>query len=182
MTDTCRAGDADMNAELWEAAVAVRLPMLLTGPGGTTADWLHHMQARLALPVIEVACDAGLKSTALDDAGTVVLHDVEHLRPADQLRLLRWLEEPQRPQIISTSSRALYPLVGAGRFSEDLYYRLNSVVLDCTSPTIIDLEASPDEGGWIGEFLRKKAYKPPSGCPSLQSSPVLSRPDGPDSL
>ena len=111
------------------------------------------MQPRLALPVIEVACDAGLKTTALDDAGTVVLHDVEHLRPADQQRLLQWLEDaPQRPQIISKSSRALYPLVCAGRFSEDLYYRLNSVYLDCTNPTIIDLGASLDEGGWIGEF------------------------------
>jgi hypothetical protein len=83
----------------------------------------------------------------------VVLHDVEHLRPADQQRLLRWLEDgPQRPQIISTSSLALYPLVGAGRFSENLYYRLNSVHLDCTNPTIIDLGVSPDEHRWIGEF------------------------------
>ena len=151
MTDMWRASHADMNAELWEA-VAVRLPILLTGPRSTTDDWIHHLQRRLALPVIEVACDAGLRTTALDDAGTVVLHDVERLRPADQLRLLQWLEEPQRAQIISTSSRTLYPLVGAGRFLEDLYYRLNSVYLDRTNPTIIDLGTSPDDGGWIGEF------------------------------
>jgi len=158
MTDTRRARHADMNAEPWEAAVAVRLPMLLTGPGRTTDDWIHHMQPRLALPVIEVACDAGLKTTALDDAGTVILHDVEHLRPADQQRLLRWLEDaPQRPQIISTSSCALYPLVGAGRFSEKLYYRLNSMYLDCTNPTIIDLEV--DEGGRIGEFSREECVQ-----------------------
>ncbi|MGH6689100.1 MAG: PEGA domain-containing protein [Gammaproteobacteria bacterium] len=141
-----------MNAD-WEAAVAGRLPMLLTGPGRTTDDWIHHMQPRLPLPVIEIACDAGVKTTALDDAGTVVLHDVEHLRPLDQHRLLRWFEEtPRRAQIISTSSCALYPLVGAGRFSENLYYRLNSVYLDCTNPMIIDLGVSPDEDGWIGEF------------------------------
>ena len=80
MTDMWRANHADMNAEPWEAAVAVRLPILLTGPGSTTDDWIHRMQPRLALPVIEVACDAGVKTTALDDAGTVVLHDVERLR------------------------------------------------------------------------------------------------------
>ena len=147
MTDTWRGRHADMNAD-WEAAVAGRLPVLLTGPASTTDDWIHRMQPRLALPVVEVACDADVKTTALDDAGTVVLHDVEHLRPADQQRLLQWLEEaPHRPQIVSTSSRALYPLVCAGRFSENLYYRLNSVYLDCTNPTIIDLGASLDEGG-----------------------------------
>ena len=139
----CRGRRADMNAD-WEAALAGRLPMLLTGPARSTDDWIRHMQPRLAPPVIEVACDAGLKTTALDDAGTVVLHDVEHLRHADQQRLLRWLEaRRQRPPIISTSSLAPYPLVGAGRFSENLYYRLNTVYLDCTYPTIIDLGVSP---------------------------------------
>ena len=97
--------------------------------------------------------------------------------PADQQRLLQWLEEaPQRPQIISTSSRALYPLVGAGRFSEDLYYRLNSVYLDCTNPTIIDLGVAPDEGGWIGEFPAEERVQAavrlpvPSVLPALLST------------
>jgi hypothetical protein len=58
MTDMWHASHADMNAD-WEAAVAGRLPMLLTGPGSTTDEWIHHMQPRLALPVIEVACVAG---------------------------------------------------------------------------------------------------------------------------
>ena len=177
MTDTRRARHADWNAEPWEAAVASRFPMLLTGPGSTTDDWIHHMQSRLALPVIEVACDADVETTALDDAGTVVLYDVEHLRPADQQRLLLWLEEaPRRPQIISTSSRALFPLVCAGRFSESLYYRLNTVYLECTNPTIITLEASPDEGGWIREFPAEERVQAvvrlpvPSVLPALLST------------
>lgn len=176
MTDTWRTRHADMNAD-WEAAVAGRLPVLLTGPGSTTDDWLRDMQPRLALPVVEVECDADVKTTGLDYAGTVVLHDVEHLGAADQQRLLQWLEEaPQRPQVISTSSRALYPLVCAGRFSESLYYRLNSVYLDCTNPTIIDLGASLDEGGWIGEFPAEERVKAavrlpvPSVLPALLST------------
>jgi PEGA domain-containing protein/sigma-54-interacting transcriptional regulator len=174
MRDTCRARHADLNAEPWQAAVAVRLPMLLTGPRNTTDGWIHHMQSRLALPVIEVACDAGVKMTALDDAGTVVLHDVEHLRPADQRRLLRWLDEaPQRPQIISTSSRALYPLVGAGRFSENLYYRLNSVYLDCMNPTIVDLGASSDEGEWIGEFPAEEGVQTAVRLPVASVLPAV---------
>ena len=174
MTDTCRGRHADMNADR-DAAVAGRLPLLLTGPRSTTEDWIHHMQPRLALPLIEVACDAGVKTTGLDNAGTVVLHDVEHLRPADQRRLLRWLEKgPERPHIISTSSRALYPLVGAGQFSESLYYRLNCVYLDCTTPAIIDVAA--DEGGWIGEFTSEECIPAavrlpvPSVVPALLST------------
>ena len=152
MTDMCPDRHADMNAEPWEAAVAVRLPILLTGPDTATDARIHQMEPRLALPVIDVACIAGVNAAALDDAGTVIFHDIEHLRPADQMRLLSWLEKAHRPHIISTSSRPLYPLVRAGRFSEDLYYRLNSVYLDCTNPTIFDLLAIPDEDGWIEEF------------------------------
>ena len=151
MTDTGRPRRADLNADL-EAAVASRLPTLLTGPRSTTDDWIHYMEPRLARPIIEVACDAGFKTTALNGAGTVILHDVEGLRPADQLRLLQWLQAPDRPQIISTSSRALYPLVSAGRLSEDLYYRLNGVYLDGTSATIVDLLELTDEDEWIAEF------------------------------
>jgi hypothetical protein len=104
----------------------------------------------------------------------VVLHDVEHLRPADQQRLLQWLEEaPQRPQIISTSSRALYPLVCAGRFSESLYYRLNSVYLDCTNPTIVDLGVSPDKGEWIGEFPVEESVQAASQLPVPSVPPAL---------
>jgi hypothetical protein len=123
------------------------------------------MQPGLALPVIEVACDAGLKTTGLADAGTVILHDVERLRPADQRRLLRWLEKAQRPHIITTSSRALYPLVRKGEFSEDLYYRLNSVYLDYTNLTIIDLPASPDEDRWIGDFPAEERVQPADRVP-----------------
>ena len=175
MTDMCRANHADMNAEPWEDAVAARLPILLTGAGTTTDAWLHRMQPELALPVIEVACDAGVKTTALDDAGTVILRDVEHLRPAEQKRLLRWLEKAsQRPHVISTSSRALYPLVRAGRFSEDLYYRLNSMYLDCTNPTIFDLLAFPDEDVSIGQFPAEEREQPAAlTVPSVLSA-VLS--------
>ena len=175
MTDRCCANRPDMNTEPWEDAVAIRLPMLLTGPGSTTDNWIHLMEPRLALPVIEVACDAGLETAALHDAGTVVLHDVERLRSADQKRLLRWLEKaPQRPQIVSTSSRALYPLVRAGRFSENLYYRLNVVYLDGTNPTIIELLGVPDDDACIEEFLGEEqaAIRLPvrSVLPSLLST------------
>lgn len=177
MTDMCRGRHADMSAEPWEAAVAVRLPILLTGPTTTTDVWIHQIQPRLALPVIDVPCIAGVDTAALDDAGTVILHDIEHLRPPDQKRLLRWLEKaPHRPHLISTSSRALYPQVRAGRFSEDLYYRLNSVYLNGTSPTIVDLLVLPDEDEAIEEFSAEERVQGavrlhvPSVLPSVLST------------
>jgi hypothetical protein len=174
MTDMCRTNHADLNAEPWETAVAVRLPILLTGPGSSTDSWIHRMHARLALPVINVACDEGIKTTALDDAGTVILHDVEHLRPLEQKRLLRWLEKAaQRPHVISTSSRALYPLVRAGRFSEDLYYRLNSMYLDCTNLTIVELLALPDEDECIDEFPAEEQVQAPVRLPVPSGLPAI---------
>jgi hypothetical protein len=172
-----RERHADMNAEPWEAAVAARLPILLTGPTATTDAWIHQIQRRLALPVIDVPCVAGVNTAALDDAGTVILHDIEHLRPADQKRLLWWLEKAShRPHIIGTSSRALYPLVRAGRFSEDLYYRLNSVYIDGTNPTIVDLLVLPDEDDAIEEFSAEERVQAavrlpvPSGLPGVLST------------
>jgi hypothetical protein len=177
MTDTCRPRRAELNEDL-EAAVASRLPTLLTGPKNTTDDWIHYVEPRLARPVIEIACGAGVKMTALAGAGTVIFHDVEALRPADQLRLLRWFQAPHRPQVISTSSRALYPLVRAGRLSEDLYYRLNGVYLDGTNATIVDLLELTDEDEWIAEFPAEERVQAEVRVPvsSVPSTRLLTEP------
>lgn len=71
------------------------------------------------------------------EGGTLVLDAVETLPPALQGRLLRILQERAgagRPtatdvRLISLTSRDLLAEVKAGRFSEDLYYRLNVIPL-----------------------------------------------------
>jgi two-component system response regulator FlrC len=77
----------------------------------------------------------------LATGGTLLLDDVGELAPALQAKLLRVLQEyevdrlgGQRPvpvdvRVVATTSRRLRDLVDAGRFREDLFYRLNVVPL-----------------------------------------------------
>ena len=64
-----------------------------------------------------------------------MLHDVGTLPLDEQLRLLDWLERAEgRTQVVSTSTTPLLPRVQAGAFIDTLYYRLNTVCVDVTSP------------------------------------------------
>ena len=73
------------------------------------------------------------------DGGTILLHDVTQLSPALQIRLLRVLQTGELERVggggtvrvdvrvVATSRRDLATEVHAGRFRDDLYYRLNVV-------------------------------------------------------
>jgi two-component system response regulator HydG len=73
--------------------------------------------------------------------GTVLLDEIDALAPAQQAKLLRAVEErvfepvgsnktlPIRARLIAATNRVLETEVTAGRFREDLYYRLNVVGL-----------------------------------------------------
>jgi DNA-binding NtrC family response regulator len=74
--------------------------------------------------------------------GTLVLDDVDHLPPAIQVKLLRALQErlveplgadapvPFDVRVVATSSVPLERAIAAGRFREDLYWRLAVVTLE----------------------------------------------------
>ncbi len=84
------------------------------------------------------------RSGALEnaDGGTVVLDEIGELSPRLQQKLLRALQEeavrpagadtprPVNTRVISTSSTDLQQAIAAGRFREDLYYRLNVVQIE----------------------------------------------------
>jgi hypothetical protein len=62
---------------------------------------------------------------------TVIVHDVDVLAPADQCRLLDWLDIANgRTKVVSTSSVSLLPLVESRTFNDTLYYRLNTIYID----------------------------------------------------
>jgi two-component system response regulator HydG len=77
--------------------------------------------------------------------GTVLLDEIDALAPAQQAKFLRAVEErvfepvgsnkslPLRARLIAATNRVLEGEVTAGRFREDLYYRLN-VVGFCLPP------------------------------------------------
>jgi PAS domain S-box-containing protein len=77
----------------------------------------------------------------LADRGTLFLDEIGDISPAMQVRLLRVLQEKtyeplggvesirHDARIIAASNRDLQELVGAGKFREDLYYRINVLKL-----------------------------------------------------
>jgi hypothetical protein len=65
------------------------------------------------------------------DHGTLVIHDVDCLELSVQRTLLSWLQDrASRVRVISTVTRDLFAMVTAGVFLDQLYYRLNTIVVD----------------------------------------------------
>jgi DNA-binding NtrC family response regulator len=81
----------------------------------------------------------------LADGGTILLDEIGEMSPLLQAKLLRVLQErqidrvgglnsiPVSVRVIATTNRNLRELISAGRFREDLYYRLNVIPL-CIPP------------------------------------------------
>jgi two-component system response regulator HydG len=97
--------------------------------------------------------------------GTLFLDEIGEISPAVQIKLLRFLQEHQFERvggnetitvdvrIIAATNRDLPAQVAAGKFREDLYYRLN--VINIEMPT---LRARPSDVPLLAaHFLRKYA-------------------------
>lgn len=64
--------------------------------------------------------------------GTLVVRAVDSLDADGQRRLLDYLARSSAVgavQVVSTSAQPVFPLIDRGLFLEDLYYRLNTVLL-----------------------------------------------------
>lgn len=118
--------------------------VLIGGETGTGKDLaaraFHQFGPRAARPFVRVHCSALDERTITDALGaTLCLDEVADLDPAGQARLLRVLEDDElrrrrRPlgtaqdlAVIATTRRDLRAEVTAGRFRDDLLYRLNVV-------------------------------------------------------
>ena len=87
------------------------------------------------------------------DRGTLVIHEIENLDLSRQRALLAWLEErASRVRLITTTSRDLFSMVSAGLFLDQLYYRLNTIVVDAvggdehSAPTLTIVAPPPAPG------------------------------------
>jgi hypothetical protein len=115
-----------------DVCFATRLNLLLTGPDGVTDAFVKALCPPLQDPVVTLR---GGEPFALPSAfvGTLFLVDVGALTLDEQRRLYEWLEERSGgTQVISMSAISLMPMVAAGRFLEELYYRLNTIYVEIT--------------------------------------------------
>ena len=146
------------------------IPMLILGKTGTGKEWLaraiHHDSPRRSAPFIALNC-ASLPDTLIEaelfgyedgaftgarkrgsvgkivqaDGGTLFLDEIGDMPLAQQVRLMRVLQErsvvplggtraiPVDLRIVCATHRNLRAMIEAGTFREDLYYRINGLVV-----------------------------------------------------
>ncbi|MGH9817608.1 MAG: sigma 54-interacting transcriptional regulator [Candidatus Acidiferrales bacterium] len=117
------------------------IPVLLTGESGTgkeiVAAHIHRQSPRAAEPFVKVVCATVVaenlhakQNESGRGAGTLLLDEISELDPACQARLLHVLPDPgSGARIISSARKNLDEEIQAGRFREELYYRINGVCL-----------------------------------------------------
>lgn len=67
--------------------------------------------------------------------GTIVIYDMDTLTLREQHVLNQWVRGASgHAWVVSTARESLFPLVEAGTFHDELYYRLNVVAIDLMSP------------------------------------------------
>ncbi|NND21210.1 MAG: sigma-54-dependent Fis family transcriptional regulator [Silicimonas sp.] len=118
------------------------LPVLIHGESGTgkslIANIIHDLSDRRSLPFV-VATGADLetmegpaKLISRARGGTLLFDEVADLPGEVQARIVRMLDsfDDTSPRVIATSQSDLSLHLKAGRFRQDLYYRLDGVALD----------------------------------------------------
>jgi hypothetical protein len=102
--------------------------VLVVGSGPTVTRVLHVLERVCIQPV--VSCDSSPLALPTRQVGTLAVLHVERLGLVDQQLLYAWLScTVPRPQVITTASVPLFPLVVRGTFNDALFYRLNEVCL-----------------------------------------------------
>jgi transcriptional regulator with PAS, ATPase and Fis domain len=187
------------------------IPLLVLGKTGTGKEWLaramHEESARRDAPFVAVNC-ASLPDTLIEaelfgyedgaftgarkrgnagkivqaDGGTLFLDEIGDMPLAQQVRLMRVLQErsvvplggtravPVDVRIVCATHRNLRAMIEAGTFREDLYYRINGLVV--TLPALAERTDLPVLVERI--LARLRSDEPDSdGMPARVSADVL---------
>jgi hypothetical protein len=122
---------ADASAE-WRAICDYRPNVILEGPPDSMETVLGILEPCLTTPIVRKRPE-DLETLPKGECSLVV-PDIFMLPPEHQGRLLEWLDDlDARRQVVSLSSDPLFPMVTSGLFNEDLYYRLNTVMVQLDS-------------------------------------------------
>lgn len=118
----------------------VKANLLLVGGEAEVTQALRVLEPMLHQPRLSGQASALALPAGFN--GTFILRGAQQLDVNDQQRLLDWLAGTTcPPQVITTCSTPLFPLVQRGAFAAALYYRLNviTVVLRAATalPTVV---------------------------------------------
>jgi hypothetical protein len=127
-----RAGSPPSDLDL---ARLTRANLFLIGDDDVVVPVVTSLWQSLATPIVVRNRGECLQlSPASQPVGTVVICDVDTLTRREQRALYDWIAGNGRTQVVSTASKCLQPLLETGAFDKGLYYRLNVVMVDLTSP------------------------------------------------
>jgi sigma-54-interacting transcriptional regulator len=143
-TPTVYAGAAHVNGSLdcdsplsndFQIARSARVNLLLIQQDAAVAQLLDQLLPDLNEPIARWHPGQRLELPPIHLAGTMVLQNVGAMCADDQRLLLAWLEASEgRTQVVSTTPESLLPSVNAGTFLDTLYYRLNTVCVNGSTP------------------------------------------------
>jgi len=119
---------APIPAECWQVLQAVHPNVLVVN-----RDTQRRVRAVEA--ILEAArapiwrCERRPLTLPSEEVATLLVPDVHALGESEQLELLVWARRPKTAQIVTATPVPLYPAVTAGRFLDELYYRINVLVI-----------------------------------------------------
>jgi transcriptional regulator of acetoin/glycerol metabolism len=185
------------------------IPILILGKTGTGKEWLaraiHHDSPRRTAPFVALNC-ASLPDSLIEaelfgyedgaftgakkrgsvgkivqaDGGTLFLDEIGDMPLAQQVRLMRVLQErsvvplggtraiPVDLRIVCATHRNLRAMIEEGTFREDLYYRINGLVV-----TLPALRERTDLAALVARVLELQCEG--DGLPRRVSPQVLER-------
>jgi len=104
--------------------------LLVRGEKSAATATVVALSADFPVPLVTwiAGADAGLPAI---ERGTLVIEDIERLDLDAQRALVAWLEgHASRVRVITLATGDLFASVAAGTFIDQLYYRLNTIVVD----------------------------------------------------
>jgi hypothetical protein len=116
-----------LGEEDWRVLTKVRVNVLIVGPKPLTAEIVEAILPGMSPPVAQWRASGD--GPPPRPCGTLLLANADELTLDEQRQLDEWLTADASPQIVTTASEPLFPLVEQGRFLARLYYRLNVVYL-----------------------------------------------------
>ena len=106
-------------------------PALLVHCRGRSAAAVVDSMVSWCAPPVHIIRLPGVLDLPLAKTGTIVVADASALTLPQQIELHDWLNAGRGGvQIVSVTSKSIWPLVEQGRFLEGLFYRLNVVTLE----------------------------------------------------